>query len=176
MLLIFYLLLPQVLFFVYSPYLIVVYADDNNAYHPKQFDWKFYLLNNPDLVDIGILMKEHAVEHYHNIGEIENRWGIPDILPSLIQCERYRKAIERDEVFSKHCLSLKNRIEFSSSNDLSLIDMILTIAICQYNLYESKNVTVERKILVTLRLQPHQRSSLLRPPQRSRNLSPKDPL
>jgi hypothetical protein len=129
MLLIFYLLLPQVLFFVYSPYQIVVYADDNNAYHPKQFDWKFYLLNNPDLVDIGILTKEHAVEHYHNIGEIENRWGIPDILPSLIQCERYRKAIERDEVFSKHCLSLKNRIEFSSSNDISQIDMIPTIAI-----------------------------------------------
>ena len=47
---------------------------------------------------------------------------------------------------------------------------------CQYNLYESKNVTVERKILVTLQLQPHQRSSLLRPPQRSRNLSLKDPL
>ena len=47
---------------------------------------------------------------------------------------------------------------------------------CQYNLYELKNVTVERKILVTLQLEPPQRSSLLRLPQRSRNLSLKDPL
>ena len=58
----------------------------------------------------------------------------------------------------------------------SVVTAATVVVTCQYKMYESKNVTVERKILVTLRLQPHQRSSLLRHPQRSRNLSLKDPL
>ena len=46
---------------------------------PKDFDWKYYLENNQDLLDAGLETESDAINHYLNYGRFENRKFMPSL-------------------------------------------------------------------------------------------------
>lgn len=45
----------------------------NDIKTPYDFDWKFYLNNNQDLLKAGLKTEEDAIKHWLNFGYNENR-------------------------------------------------------------------------------------------------------
>ena len=46
---------------------------DINMYDMNNFDWKYYIKNNKDLIDGNIFTKEDCINHWNNFGKFEKR-------------------------------------------------------------------------------------------------------
>lgn len=73
----------------------------------KNFDWRFYLKMNPDLVSAGVITAAQALDNYQYFGYQEGRWSSPKERPSLPACIRANAIVENKLDLYHICVSVK---------------------------------------------------------------------